>query len=306
MKSLGYLARSNMLALLHLILGRLSLNILLFGAGGQLGKAIVSPNTAAPSLELTRAPQSLDITDGAGIAELIATAAPDWVINCAAMTNVDGAHENPALAMSVNALGPANIARAAEITGARVIQISTEAVFDGERTTAYTEEDTCRPVSVYGISKLAGEMMVRLYNPSSIVLRTSWLYSSNSGVNFPTRLLQQLEVHDRPVSVVTDVVGNPTPSAVLADAVLAVVGNPPEPGTYHACCVGAVTKFDWAVEIARSGGFDTSRIVPVTSADYPTVALRPKYVDLSCEKFLSTGLHALPRWKDAWQASAAG
>ena len=146
-------------------------------------------------------------------------------------------------------------------------------------------------------------MMVRLYNPSSFVLRTSWLYSSNSGVNFPTRLLQQLEAHDRPVSVVTDVVGNPTPSAVLAGAVLAVIDSPPDPGVFHACCVGAVTKFDWAVEIARSGGHDTSRIVPVTSADYPTVALRPKYVDLSCEKFLSSGVYALPSWKDAWRES---
>ncbi len=283
--------------------GRLSLKILLFGAGGQLGTAIVSACAATSGLEIIPAPRSIDIYDAAGVAQLIDTSAPDWVINCAAMTNVDGAHENPALAMGVNALGPANIARAAEMAGARVIQISTEAVFDGERTTAYNEDDACHPVAVYGISKLAGEMMVRLYNPSSFVLRTSWLYSSNSGVNFPTRLLQQLEAHDQPVSVVTDVVGNPTPSAVLAGAVLAVVGNPPEPGTYHACCLGAVTKFDWAVEIARSGGFDTSRIVPVTSADYPTVALRPKYVDLSCEKFMSTGVYALPRWKDAWRES---
>ena len=287
-------------------LGRLSLKILLFGAGGQLGTAIVSACAATSGLELIGAPRSLDISDAAGVAELIGTSMPDWVINCAAMTNVDGAHVNPALAMTVNALAPANIARAAENAGARVIQISTEAVFDGERTTAYNEDDACHPVAVYGISKLAGEMVVRLYNPSSFVLRTSWLYSSNSGVNFPTRLLQQLQAHDRPVSVVTDVVGNPTPSAVLADAVLAVVGTPPDPGTYHACCIGAVTKFDWAVEIARSGGHDTSRIVPVTSADYPTVALRPKYVDLSCEKFISTGVYTLPRWKDAWQASAAG
>jgi dTDP-4-dehydrorhamnose reductase len=186
--------------------------------------------------------------------------------------------------------------------GARVIQISTEAVFDGERTSAYAEDDACNPVAVYGISKLAGEMMVRVYNPSSFVLRTSWLYSSNSGVNFPTRLLQQLKAHDGPISVVTDVVGNPTPSAVLAGAVLAVIGSPPDPGVYHACCVGAVTKFDWAVEIARTGGFDTSRIVPVTSADYPTVALRPKHVDLNCEKFLATNIYQLPTWRAATPA----
>lgn len=281
---------------------RLRLKILLFGAGGQLGTAVVSASAASSGLELIAAPRSIDIADSAGVTEFIDASAPDWVINCAAMTNVDGAHENPALAMGVNALGPANIGRAAESVGARVIQISTEAVFDGERTSAYAEDDACNPVAVYGISKLAGEMMVRLYNPSSFVLRTSWLYSSNSGVNFPTRLLQQLNSHDGPVSVVTDVVGNPTPSAVLAEAVLAVIGSPPDPGVYHACCVGAVTKFDWAVEIARTGGFDPSRIVPVTSADYPTVALRPKYVDLSCRKFLATGVYHLPNWQDAWVA----
>ena len=85
-----------------------------------------------------------------------------------------------------------------------------------------------------------------------------------------------------------------------AEAVLAVIASPPEAGVYHACCVGAVTKFDWAVEIAQTGGFDPSRIVPVTSADYPTVALRPKYVDLNCEKFLATGVYPLPTWRAAW------
>ena len=287
-------------------MGRLGLKALLFGASGQLGTAISAACAATSDIELTCVPRTVDISDAAKVSASVESERPQWVINCAAMTNVDGAHENPALAMGVNALGPANIARAAESVGARVIQISTEAVFDGERTSAYAEDDACNPVAVYGISKLAGEMMVRLYNPSSFVLRTSWLYSSNSGVNFPTRLLQQLNSHDGPVSVVTDVVGNPTPSAVLAEAVLAVIASPPDPGVYHACCVGAVTKFDWAVEIARTGGFDTSRIVPVTSADYPTVALRPKYVDLSCEKFLATGVYPLPNWQDAWRTSATG
>ena len=196
---------------------------LLYGAQGQLGTAIVAAARAG-DLTLECAPRSVDISDERGVTGLLQASQPDWVINCAAMTNVDGAHGNPQLAMNVNAIGPANIARAAKAVGARMIQISTEAVFDGERTEPYSETDVCRPVSVYGVTKLAGEMLVRVYAPDSFVLRTSWLYSGGTGVNFPTRILEQLAAHDESISVVTDVIGNPTPTGVLAEAVLSYVG----------------------------------------------------------------------------------
>jgi dTDP-4-dehydrorhamnose reductase len=273
---------------------------LLFGAYGQLGMAIVDAAVVS-GLTLECAPRTLDVTDHPGVTALIEASRPEWMINCAAMTNVDGAHENPQLAMAVNAIGPANIARAAQSVGARVIQISTEAVFDGERTEPYSEADVCRPVSVYGVSKHAGELLVRVMNPESFALRTSWLYSGNAGMNFPTRLLEQLSAHDGPVSVVTDVVGNPTPTTVLAEAVIALITRPPEPGTYHACCMGSVSKYDWAVEIAQRNGFDPSRIVRVTSDNYPTVALRPKHVDLNCEKFMAARIYELPGWRDAYR-----
>ncbi len=272
---------------------------LLFGAQGQLGTAIVAAARAG-DLTLECAPRSVDISDERGVTGLIQASQPDWVINCAAMTNVDGAHENPQLAMNVNAIGPANIARAAKAVGARVIQISTEAVFDGERTEPYSETDVCRPVSVYGVTKLAGEMLVRVYAPDSFVLRTSWLYSGGTGVNFPTRILEQLAAHDGPVSVVTDVIGNPTPTGMLAGAVLAIIAKPPTSGTYHVCCREPASKYEWAVEIAEGAGHDAGRIAPVTSDRYATVALRPKHVDLDCSKFLATGLVSLPTWREAW------
>jgi len=269
--------------------------ILVFGASGQLGRALLS---AAPSTA-SGAPRSVDVADSHGVFECVRNAAPDWVVNCAAMTDVDGAHVHPQQAFAVNALGPGNIARAAESAGARVVQISTEAVFRGADV-AYTEDDACLPVSVYGSSKLAGESLVSIYCPDSYVLRTSWLYSAETGSNFPTRLLEKLRASQGMASVVTDIVGNPTPAAVLARAILAVISRPPPGGTYHVCCRGATSKFEWAVAIATQAGFGPDRITPVTSKEYPTVARRPERVDLDCAKFLKTGLLGLPTWRDAW------
>lgn len=277
---------------------------LLIGAEGQLGTSIVA---AARALDLTLecAPRSIDIVDDLSVSGFLQASRADWVINCAAMTNVDSAHENSQTAMNVNAIGPANIARAAAASGARMIQISTEAVFDGESTDPYSEGDVCRPVSVYGVTKLAGELSIGVYAPDSFVLRTSWLYSGARGVNFPTRILDQLAANKSSVSVVTDVIGNPTPTKVLAGAVLAVVSRPPAAGTYHVCCLEPASKYEWAVEIAEGAGYDGGRIVPVTSDAYPTVALRPKHVNLSCTKFLASGIYELPSWRDAYRKNGS-
>jgi dTDP-4-dehydrorhamnose reductase len=272
---------------------------LLFGATGQLGRALLGHQHSS-GLDIQPVARHIDLEDAGGLAAVIAHERPDWVINCAAMTNVDGAHENPQLAMTVNSIGPAIIARAVAAVGARMIQISTEAVFDGESTEPYSERDACSPVSVYGASKLAGEMLVRVYAPDSFVLRTSWLYSDGPGVNFPSRILEQLAANDGPVSVVTDVIGNPTPTGVLAGAILEIIARPPAAGTYHVCCREPASKYEWAVEIAEGAGYDRGRIVPVTSNTYPTVALRPKHVDLNCAKFLASGIYDLPSWLDAY------
>ncbi|MDO8307739.1 MAG: dTDP-4-dehydrorhamnose reductase [Actinomycetota bacterium] len=271
--------------------------ILLFGASGQLGRALLS---AGPP-DVVIAPRSVDIADAQAVLECTKQATPTWIVNAAAMTDVDGAHVRPELAMAINTLGPGNLARAADSVGARMVHVSTEAVFDGESTRSYTEDDVCHPVSVYGASKLAGEHLVSIFSPESYILRTSWLYSGATGTNFPTRILEQLRDPGRVISVVTDIVGNPTTTSLLAEAIMALMGRPPAPGTYHVCCRDAASKFDWAVEIAEVGGHDPGRITPVTSAEYPTVALRPKHVDLDCTKFADTGLIRLPTWREAWR-----
>ena len=246
--------------------------------------------------EVGCAPRDLRLEDGEEIGTFVREFRPQWVLNAAAMTDVDAAHLDPDQALRVNGLAPGILAKAAHDVGARVIHISSEAVYAGSSKVPYVEGDTCLPVSTYGVSKLAGDLLTLTYNPDSFVLRTSWLYSGRRGSNFPTRILDQLAIPEKKIPVVTDIVGNPTPTAVLVNAIIAILMKPPDPGLYHVCALGPASKFDWAVEIAMNHGHDPSRIVAVTSDEYETVATRPKYVDLDCSKFLGTGLCDLPLW----------
>ena len=278
-------------------------DVVVFGASGQLGTGLI-PVLRAAGLDVAAAARSVDLQDARALAAAVAQAKPRWVVNAAAMTDVDGAHADPARAFAINALGAGEIARAANAIGARTVHVSTEAVFDGEQQVPYTEADPCRPVSVYGASKRAGESLVSIYDPQAYVLRTSWLYGQQQGANFPTRLLANLARGSSEVPVVTDVVGNPTPVAVLADAIRAVIESPCDPGLYHVCCTGAASKFDWAIAIAEHAGLDPRRIIPVTADAFPTPAARPKHVDLSVRQFAATGLLELPSWRAAWERYA--
>ena len=273
--------------------------IALFGAYGQLGSDFLV-KTKDRGWDVRCAPRDLRIEHGQAVGDFIRACEPEWVLNAAAMTDVDAAHRDPDRALQVNGLGPGLLARAAHDVSARVIHISSEAVYDGSRQVPYVEGDACLPVSVYGGSKLTGDLLTLTYSPDSFVLRTSWLYSGQRGSNFPTRIVDQLTDPEKTLSVVTDIVGNPTPTAVLINAITAVLNNPPDPGLYHVCTVGSASKYDWAVEIATQAGFDPARITAVNSDAYPTVAQRPKHVDLDCTKFLDTGLLKLPTWREAW------
>lgn len=273
--------------------------IVLFGAYGQLGSDFLAQATGG-NWDVVCAPRDLRIEDGEAVRAFVREHEPQWVLNAAAMTDVDAADLDPARALRVNGLGPGSLSRAAHEVGARVIHISSEAVYDGSSEVPYVEGDACHPVSVYGVSKLTGDLLTLTYSPDSFVLRTSWLYSGRRGSNFPTRILDQLAVPGKKLSVVTDIVGNPTPTSLLINAIIAILVNPPDPGLYHLCAVEPASKFDWAVEIATQAGFDPGRITPVSSDSYPTVARRPKYVDLDCAKFLATGLMELPTWREAW------
>ena len=277
------------------------MRVVLFGARGQLGSEFLG-QTSGGHWDVVPAPQGLRLEDSEAIGAFVRQCEPKWILNAAAMTNVDAAHLDPERALQVNGLAPGVLAGAAHEVGARVIHISSEAVYDGSTQVPYVEADACQPVSVYGVSKLTGDLLTLTRSSESYVLRTSWLYSGQRGSNFPTRILDQLEDPGKKVSVVTDIVGNPTPASLVVSAIHAIVYNPPNPGIYHVCAGGPASKFDWAVEIATQAGFDPSRINPVSSEAYPTVARRPKFVDLDCSKFQTTELLELPTWRDAWQS----
>ena len=275
----------------------------MFGAHGQLGSEFLA-QASNGQWDVVPAPRHLRLEDSEAVGAFIRQWEAQWVVNAAAMTDVDAAHLDPERAFRVNGLAPGVLASTAREVGARVVHISSEAVYAGSSEVPYTEGDACEPVSVYGVSKLTGDLLTLTFSPESYVLRTSWLYSGQRGSNFPTRILNQLEDPERKLSVVTDIVGNPTPTSLVVDAINAILRSPPDPGLYHVCAREPASKFDWAVEIATQAGFDPGRINPVSGDSYPTVAHRPKYVDLDCSKFEATGLLELPPWRAAWRLSA--
>ncbi len=251
--------------------------------------------------EVLSAPRSVDISSGSLVDALVREVKPSWVINCAAFTQVDRAHQVPDQAMRVNSGGAANLAMAAESVGARMIHVSTEAVFSGTSMTHYSESDKCEPVSIYGISKLAGDMAVRALGEGNFVLRPSWLYSLSGGANFPSRLLNKLKAGGDPVPVVDDLFGNPTPVDLLAEGIGGILQHEPGPGVYHFCCSGLASKFEWAQSLAELWGFEVSQIIPSSLRDFASPAKRPPRVDLNCEKFSNLGLLTLPSWQSAMQ-----
>lgn len=290
------------------------MRVLILGATGQLGKEFVRSLTASgtnysaekssPGVAVVKAlPREVDIADLRALREAVTQYKPDWIINAAAYTQVDLAELDPYEAIATNSGGAANVALCAQDVGAKLIYFSTESVFDGRSTVPYLESDLRNPLSVYSISKLAGEELTGKICESSYVLRTSWLYGESTTANFPARLLANLSVSKGPVPVVTDLVGNPTPVALLVNATRALMQSPPETGMYHVCTGGSATKNEWAHAIAQSRGFSQERIIPAKSSDFFTSAQRSQHVVLSCEKFLSTGLLALPHWLDYYPAS---
>jgi dTDP-4-dehydrorhamnose reductase len=289
------------------------MRLLVLGGTGQLGKGFVnlmkeSGNVKVAEIpshgitDLRAVPRHININDLRALREVISSYQPDWIINAAAYTQVDAAELDPFESISTNAGGTANVALCAKDVGARLVYFSTESVFDGRSAIPYSESDACNPLSVYSISKHAGEELTREISESSYVLRTSWLYGDSTTANFPARLLANLSATEGPVPVVTDLVGNPTPVVLLVEATLALIQSPPEVGTYHVCTDGSATKNEWAQAIAESRGFSPERIVPAKSSDFATAARRSQHVVLSCQKFLSTGLMSLPHWQDYYPA----
>jgi dTDP-4-dehydrorhamnose reductase len=269
------------------------LRVAVVGARGQLGSALVAAlDDAVP---LTR--DDFDLTDRDGVMRAIERARPDAVINTAAYLDVNAAEREPEAAFRVNALGARWIAQAAERLGATTLYVSSDYVFPGDGGAPYLEWDQPRPLSVYGRSKLAGEVETLAAGRRSIVVRTSWIFggTSKSFVNTIRRIAD-----GRELAMVTDEIGCPTYAPDLAAAIRRLLGRS-APGVYHLSNAGGCSRFDWAKSIVEQIG-STSQVVPTTLAEYerrnPGQAPRPAHSTLANTAAASLGITLRP-WQEA-------
>ena len=258
--------------------------IWIIGCAGMLGSEIASLLKGREcawigsdrECDIRRADDLLGFVDGRRI---------DWIINCAAYTSVDKAEEEFDLAWSLNAQGAGIIAGIAARLGARLIQISTDYVFDGTALTPYREDSPCNPVSAYGRTKAEGEVLVARNCPRSFIVRTAWLYGKH-GPNFVRTVIRLLRERES-LRVVSDQIGSPTWTRDLSNALLHIVESDSASfGTYHFTDEGEISWYEFACAIrdigAELGLVPAGReIVPVSTAEYPTKAKRPGYSVLS-------------------------
>lgn len=277
------------------------MRILLTGAQGQLGRCFKDRLPENWELIATDS-QTLDITDAASVMNMVKNFQPDAVVNAAAYTAVDKAESESDRAFAINAAGTHNLASAAQAAGAKFVHVSTDYVFPGNAKTPYVETDAPNPNSIYGQSKLAGELLALAANPNSMIIRTAWVFSEY-GHNFVKTMLRLAKDLDS-LSVVDDQVGNPTYAGDLAQAVIEALKLPNFPiGLYHYCGDKSVSWCDFAravFQTATQSGRDFR--VPVTNGiptkDYPTPAKRPAYSVMGCDKIKAQGIKV-----SDWQAA---
>jgi dTDP-4-dehydrorhamnose reductase len=268
---------------------------LVTGAGGMLGRDVVTAaeRSGHEVTGLTRA--DVDITDADALSAAIRQERPDAVINCAAYTDVDGAESEPDAAHAVNAVGAGNVARAAAAAEALVVHVSTDYVFDGSATRPYVETDEPSPLGAYARSKLIGEIEVAGANPRHLIARSSWLFGGGKR-NFVETMLS-LARERREVSVVVDQVGSPTWTGHLAGALVGLADRPAE-GLHHLAAAGSCSWHAFAVEIFRQAGVDC-RVVVTTSERLDRAAPRPAYSVLHSAR---SDTPRLPPWQDGLAA----
>jgi dTDP-4-dehydrorhamnose reductase len=275
---------------------------LITGGGGQLGQEL--RDTAPPGwAALSCSSAELDVTRPDAVAEELERARPAVVINAAAYTGVDAAEHEPARAHAVNAVGAANVAAACRAIGARLIQVSTDYVFDGALGRPYRPDDRTAPLGVYGRTKLDGEREVmRLAADTSVILRTAWLYAGR-GRNFVLTMLRLFRERDE-VGVVCDQVGTPTWCRSVAEAIWAVAERPHLRGIHHWTDEGTASWYEFALAIQEEAlalGLLPRRVSvrPLRTDQYPTPARRPSYSVLDATGTAEAlGLPRRP-WRDS-------
>jgi len=254
------------------------MKVLLTGSNGQLGRELTRQLTKKKINHVGYDIPEFDITDKAKMTGIIAKEQPTVIINCGALTNVDGCETQKELAMAINAAGPKSLAEIARDQDIVLVQVSTDYVFDGGGITLngalrpYVESDPIDPKTVYGESKAAGEKAVLEITPKHFIIRTAWLYGD--GNNFVKTMLELASKHPK-LTVVNDQVGSPTSTVDLAAAIIDLI-HTDYYGTYHGTCQGQCSWYDFALEIFRLSGIEIP-VQPVTSEEFVRPAPRPKY-----------------------------
>lgn len=278
------------------------MRILLTGSKGQLGRCF--KDRLPEDWEIIAADSAtLDITDAAAVLNMAKSFQPDAIVNAAAYTAVDKAESEHDKAFTVNGTAVYNLASAARAVKARFIHVSTDYVFGGHSKTPYTETSLPEPVSVYGKSKLAGELLALAAHPDSVILRTSWVFSEY-GNNFVKTMLR-LAAERSEISVVDDQIGNPTYAGDLAQAMIDMLALPAAPrGIYHFCGDKPVSWHEFAKHIFQTASacipdFKAPALTAINTEAYPTPAPRPSYSVLDCNKIRAELEIAPSDWQKA-------
>ncbi|WP_421941612.1 dTDP-4-dehydrorhamnose reductase [Pedobacter sp.] len=272
--------------------------ILVIGAGGQLGQCL---KTVAARRGITDivfpAEQDANILDETVLRNLLSAEKPAFVINCAAYTAVDKAEEDQAIAKAINETGAANLANACLETGATLVHVSTDFVFEGNEVKLLKEEDVANPINVYGLTKLDGEKAIEHILPQHFILRTSWLYSEYAN-NFVKTMLKLGAERDE-LNIIADQVGTPTYAIDLAHAIFDIIQSDSTAfGLYHYSNEGVTSWFDFAKAIFEISGTSV-KTNPIPGTKYPTPARRPAFSVMDKTKIKETFNINIPYWRDS-------
>lgn len=284
------------------------MKFLVTGAGGQLGRETVLALESEGAEVVAIDREQLDFSRPELVAEGIADWRADWVINCAAYTQVDKAETDKDLAFLVNRDSAAAVAEGVKKSGGRLLHVSTDFIFGGEQSHPYSEEDPAAPLGVYGQSKWEGELAVRAILPESIVVRTAWVYGAH-GANFVKTILR-LAAEREELRVVDDQIGTPSWTADIVQAMLALIRCNTE-GVFNFTNEGVASWYDFArmiVSEARNAGMQLKidSVVPIPTVAYPTPARRPAYSVLDKQKIRSVIGYSIPHWADSLRAMLKG
>lgn len=280
------------------------MNILITGCNGQLGNEMKLLEALYPQHTWFNTDVAeLDITDSDAIDNFVSTNNIDGIVNCAAYTAVDKAETNKQLCTALNAEAPAYLAMAIEKRKGWIIQISTDYVFDGTAHLPYKEDDTPCPDSVYGSTKLAGEIALMKLCSKWMIIRTAWLYSI-FGNNFVKTMLRLGKEKDE-LGVIFDQIGTPTYAHDLAVAIMTAIDKGIVNGVYHFSNEGVASWYDFTKAIHRIAGITNCNVKPLHTEEYPTPAKRPAYSVLDKTKIKNTFGIMIPHWEESLRCCIA-